>query len=36
MESGGLVLGKEQAVRALLVEQGFEPGDLRSEKIIEA
>ena len=29
---GGLVPGEEQAVRAWLVEQGFEPGDLRGEK----
>ena len=31
----GLVPGEEQAVRAWLVQQGFEPGDLRSEKKID-
>ena len=31
----GLVPGEEQAVRAWLVEQGFEDGDLRSEKVID-
>jgi hypothetical protein len=35
MESGGLVPGEEQAVRAWLVQQGFEPGDLRSENAID-
>ena len=30
-DDDGLVPGEEQAVRAWLVQQGFEPGDLRSE-----
>ena len=34
-DDDGLVPGEEQAVRAWLVQQGFEPGDLRSEKEIE-
>ena len=34
-DDDGLVPGEEQAVRAWLVQQGFEPGDLRSEKEID-
>ena len=34
-DNSGLVPGEEQAVRAWLVQQGFEPGDLRSEKKLE-
>ena len=34
-DNGGLVPGEEQAVRAWLVQQGFEPGDLRNEKEID-
>ena len=34
-DDDGLVQGEEQAVRAWLVQQGFEPGDLRSEKKID-
>ena len=34
-DDDGLVPGEEKAVRAWLVQQGFEPGDLRSAKKIE-